>query len=192
LKAVFDQFAKDENMDLALRYYFLHRTTFGGLPSRIHSGAVHHSNPEGWNIVKTDLLWQAAGLLWNVNITAGDYLSLLQAPGDDVWVYCDPPYYVNTRLPKGSQVYAHVFSEEQHVLFAEHVKACPHKVLVTYDGEEPFIRGLYSESRFRIYTENVVYVLRSGDKMNARELLITNYDPPSLRLAGPLLGLARL
>jgi DNA adenine methylase len=177
LKAVFDQFAKDQNMDPALRYYFLNRTTFGGLPSRIHYGGVHPSNPEAWNVVTTDRLWQAAGLLWNVNITAGDYLPLLQAPGDDVWIYCDPPYYVNSRLPKGRQVYAHVFSKEQHVLFAEHVRACPHKVLVTYDGEEPFIRNLYSDSRFRLHTEDVLYVLRSK-KRNAKELLITNYDPP--------------
>jgi hypothetical protein len=49
---------------------------------------------------------------------------------------------------------------------------------VTYDGEEPFIRGLYADSRFRTYTEDVVYVLRSGEKLNAKELLITNYDPP--------------
>jgi DNA adenine methylase len=178
LKAVFGQFAKDGNMDLALRYYFLHRITFGGLPSRIRYGAVHPSNPEGWNIVAEDRLWQAAGLLCNVNITADDYLPLLRAPGDDAWIYCDPPYYVNNRLGKHSQVYAHVFSEEQHVLFAEHVRACPHKVLVTYDGEEPFIRGLYSDSRFRLHTEDVVYVLRSGEKRNAKELLITNYDPP--------------
>jgi DNA adenine methylase len=178
LKAFFDQFAKDEGMDPALRYYFLHRITFGGLPSRIRYGAVHPSNPEGWNIVADDRLWQAAGLLCNVKITDGDYLPLLQAPGDDVWIYCDPPYYVNNRLGKHSQVYAHVFSEEQHVLFAEHVRACPHKVLVTYDGEEPFIRRLYSDSRFRLHTEEVVYVLRSGEKRNAKELLITNYDPP--------------
>ncbi len=176
LRAVFYQFADDMNMDPALRYYFLHRTTYGGLPARIHQGSVHCSNPAGWDIVQTDRLLRAGTLLRDVKITVGDYLEVLQAPGKDVWVFADPPYYVNNQRPRGWQLYRDVFSEEQHVQLAEQIRLCPHRVLVSYDGDEPLIRELYCRPGFHVFTEDVVYVLRSGRKRAATELFITNYD----------------
>jgi DNA adenine methylase len=171
LQAVFDEFLKDRDMDAALRYYFLNRTSWGGIPSRIHK-IPFCQNPRGWQIVRGDRLWRAAGLLQGEKLTAGDYLPLLRAPGEDVWIYCDPCYYFNNELPKSSWLYRHIFTEEQHALFAAHVKACPHKVLVSYD-DHPFIRSLYANPTFRIFvTDPIRYQLKGKQ---THELLIANH-----------------
>jgi DNA adenine methylase len=107
-----------------------------------------------------------------VKLTAGDYLPLLRAPGEDVWIYCDPCYYVNNELPKSNWLYRHIFTEEQHASFAADVKSCPHRVLVSYD-DHPFIRALYADPTFRIcVTDPIRYPLHGKQ---TRELLIANY-----------------
>jgi DNA adenine methylase len=171
LQAVFDQFVKDTDMDPALRYYFLNRVSWGGIPTHSHQ-SLSFSTPENWNVVMSDRLWQAAALLEGVKITHGDYLPVLQAPGEGVWVYCDPSYYVNNELPKGGRLYRHTFTEEQHIAFAQHVSECPHKVVISYD-DHPFIHDLYAGRKFRIFvTEPVRYQL---SRKEVRELIITNY-----------------
>jgi DNA adenine methylase len=171
LRAVFDQFVKDTDMDAALRYYFLNRTSWGGIPTYLQQ-SPSCSTPGKWSFVMSDRLWQAAALLQGVKITHGDYLPLLQAPGEGVWIYCDPSYYVDNELPKGGLLYRHTFTEEQHIAFAQHVSECPHKIVISYD-DHPFIHDLYADRKFRIFvTEPVRYQL---SRKEVRELIITNY-----------------
>jgi DNA adenine methylase len=178
LRALFEQLVRDETADPALRFFFLNRTAFGGrvnydLPTRLCC-----ANPPGWDIVATDRLWQAAGLLWGVRLTAGDYLPLLRAPGEGVWVYCDPPYVRNNRLPRRDRLYRHVLTPDEHAELAGQVRACGHHVLVSYD-DDPFVRRLYAGSGFRVRPVRVCYRLGDGRGRAKVELLISNYDPPS-------------
>jgi len=180
LKKIFDKFSFDEEMDQALRYFFVNRTVWAGrvnydLPSR-----MYFSNPQGWNIVKTKKLEKAAELLKNTFITVGSYEPLLTHPGDDVWVYCDAPYLVNTNMPRSSQLYKYGFTMEDHQKFAEMVRRSSHKICISYDDdEEGIIRELYKG--FYIDEEEWAYCGTSSadgcskTKRQGKELLITNY-----------------
>jgi DNA adenine methylase len=171
LKALFHQFVAEEAIDPAVRYYFLNRTSWGGIPHRLHRSPTF-STPGKWSVIMTERLWEAAGVLQGVTITAGDYLPLLQTGGTDVWIYCDPPYFVNNVLPKGSQLYEKNLTHEQHATFAAQVKSCPHKVLISYD-DHPFIRDLYADPVFHVFvTDRFRYPLHGK---RVQELLITNY-----------------
>jgi DNA adenine methylase len=180
LKRWFDHFADNENCDQALRYFFINRTVWAGrvnydLPSR-----MYYSNPNGWNIVKTNKLECAANVLKGTRITCGSYSSLLAEAGIDVFIYLDPPYYVNTHLNKNSQLYKYNFTVEDHIALAENVKNCNHMVMLSYDDDKDgFIRSLYKG--FYIHKENWTYCGTSSAKGMSKtkkignELIITNY-----------------
>ena len=112
LKAIFDQLKLDESADQALRYFFINRTNFG-------SGRVNYDIPSrqcfgssaGWTIAAIDRLEQAASALQGVRLTCGDYLPLFEEPGDDVLIFADPPYVVNSGLSASSQLYQHSFTK---------------------------------------------------------------------------------
>lgn len=181
LKAVFDSMALNEDCDQALRYFFVNRTVFGGRVNYDIPSRLYFSNAEGWDIVKTDSLERSAKKLVGVRVTCGDYRQLLSEPGEDVWIYCDPPYIVNTGLTPSSQLYQFGFTEQDHLDFADAVKASPHKIAVSYDDDpEGIIRSLFPESDgFHIVENDWAYCGTTNDeKEKGRELLILNYDPP--------------
>lgn len=177
LASVFDEVKLNEDCDQAFRYFFVNRTVFGGrvnydLPSRLY-----FSNPEGWHIVANGQLDKAAEHIKGTRITCGDYLPLLEEPGEGVWIYADPPYVVNTNLSRTSQVYQHGFSEQDHRDFAEAVKRCKHNVCISYDDDpDGLIRSLYDG--FAIEEGSWKYAGTTNDKKaDGRELLIMNYEP---------------
>lgn len=177
LKKVFDDFVAHPEMNAALRYYFINRTVFGGRVNYDMPSRLYYSNPAGWNIIKTDKLERAAKILENTQITCDDYSVLLNEPGNDVWEYLDPPYYKNSKLNKGSKLYRYNFTKENHIELAENVKKCQHQVLLSYDDDKDgFIRSLYSDKMFHIYTENWTYCGTTlKEKEVGKELIITNY-----------------
>ena len=179
LKEVFDSFKDNEEMDQALRYLFVNRTVWGGRVVYDDKSKMYFSNPQGWSLSLFRRLHKAAIHLKGTQISCGGYEALLEAPGDDVLIYADPPYVVNTDLVEGSKLYADNFTMDDHRLLAKRVRGCRHKVCLSYDDdEEGVIRGLYPESAgFNIYEESWTYAGSSRDvKVKGRELIITNYD----------------
>lgn len=180
MQAVFDSLKLNPDCDQALRYYFVNRTVHGSgrvnydIPSRLY-----FSNPDGWNITKSDALENAAKKLTGTRITCGDYEQLFTEPGENVWIYADPPYVVNTNLSKSSQLYQHSFTMEDHERFADVVRRCPHKVCISYDADDAgIVRELFSGSEFRIEEATWKYAgTTNAKKEQGRELLILNYDP---------------
>lgn len=181
LKGWFDYFANNKECDQALRYLFINRTNFSGrvrydLPSRLY-----FSNPSGWNLVKTNKLEKAAQILQNVSMSNSDYKELLRFDGDNVFIYIDPPYVVNTKLANSSRLYAHNFEMEDHELLAQNCRKCKHKIMLSYD-DDPLIRSLYSD--WNIVELNWKYCGTSSaqnlsddakKKKLGKELLIKNY-----------------
>lgn len=181
LKEHFDRLLADPKADPALKYFFVNRTVWAGRVNYDIESRLYFSNPSGWNILKTNRLEEAAKHLKDVTITVGTYHAILESIGDDVLIYCDPPYYVNTNLDRNSQLYKFGFTKEDHIEFRDAVKACKHKVIISYDDDdEGFIRGLFSD--FNIYAENWTYCGTSSadgqakTKKTGKELIITNYD----------------
>ncbi len=176
LAAVFDVVKLNEDCNQAFRYFFVNRTVHGSgrvnydIPSRLY-----FSNPEGWDIVKTNALAKAAEWLTGVKVTCGDYEELFTAPGENVWIYADPPYFVNTDLTPSSQLYQHSFTREDHERFAKMVRKCPHNVAVSYDDCEE-ARELFKGMEF--VTKEWAYCgTTNGEKEVGKELLILNYKP---------------
>ncbi len=182
LKEQFSFFAKNTTCDQALRYFFVNRTVWAGRVNYEIESRMYFSNPSGWNIVRTNKLEKAAESLKNTIITSESYERLLLEPSSNrVWVYCDPPYYVNTKLSPNSKLYRHNFTKEDHIKLSEIVKQSPHMVCVSYDDDdEGFIRSLYDG--FNIHTETWTYCGSSSapdqlvkTKKKGMELIIANY-----------------
>ena len=75
---------------------------------------------------------------------------MVEAKGDDVFIFLDPPYFSamksalygkNGKMHKGFD----------HQRFAEVMKRCKHKWLITYDDSE-YVRDLFSFAYIRTWT----------------------------------------
>lgn len=184
---VFNSVKLDQYCDQAFRYFYVNRTVFGGRVNYDIPSRLYFSNPDGWNITTGNALRDAAAHINGTRITCGDYAPLLSEPGENVWVYCDPPYAVNTDFSPTSQLYQHGFSRDDHKRFADAVASSPHKVCISYDDDsDGFIRGLFSDPKFRIVEASWTYCGSTNDKKEVgRELLILNYEPPTTALTAP-------
>lgn len=175
LGKIFDSVRLDINCDQAFRYFFVNRTVWMGRVNYDIPSRLYYSVPEGWDIVKTDRLEQAATHLIGTVISCGDYLPLLQTSGKDVWIYCDPPYVVNTNMTKQDQQYQHNFTLEDHEDFVDAVKECEHKVCISYDDCDR-VREWFEDSSFVIHEETWKYSgTNLAKKKTGQELIITNY-----------------
>ena len=97
------------------------------------------------------------------------------AQGDNVFIFMDPPYYTATK----SALYGRngeLHKGFDHERFAEEVKRCKHKWLITYDDCE-YIRQMYKD--YKIIPFNLMYGMRNVSKentMKGNEIIITNYE----------------
>jgi DNA adenine methylase len=75
-------------------------------------------------------------------ITNADYEEVVQKDGKNVFIFLDPPYYSATKLALyGKNGLLH--KSFDHNRFAENMKNCKHKWLITYDDSQ-YIRDLFS------------------------------------------------
>ena len=171
----FQKRVREKDKDPALSYFFINRTVWAGRVNYSIPSRLYYSNPEGWNIVKTNKLDLAGCFLKDTKITCGDFAPLLQDPGEEVFIYCDPPYVVNTVMSKADQQYEHNFTLEDHVRFTTEAKKCRHKLCISYDNCDT-VRDLFAGSHFKIHEEIWTYSGTSqSTKSIGKELVITNY-----------------
>jgi DNA adenine methylase len=108
-----------------------------------------------------------------------NYENIINESGKDVFIYVDPPYYVNTLLSKTSQLYRHNFAIEDHQKLAEVLTRSKHKILISYDDCD-FIRDLYQGWNIEKAEWTYCGTSSSEDattktKKKGKELLIRNY-----------------
>ncbi|MCL1969233.1 MAG: DNA adenine methylase, partial [Bacteroidetes bacterium] len=107
-------------------------------------------------------------------ITNSDYEELLKKDGENVFIFLDPPYYSATK----SALYGkngHLHKSFNHNRFAENMKNCRHKWLITYDDSQ-YIRNLFSFAN--ITSWNLTYGMRNiteNSDQTGKELFISNY-----------------
>jgi len=147
LKETFNRMIDTDDYDKDLKYFFINRTVWGGRVNYTIRSRLYFSNPTGWNIINTNKLEKAAGVLKEARVSSTSYSDLLNEDGDDVLIYIDPPYYLNTKLDKNSRLYRHNFEMEDHRKLCEDIKNCKHKIVLSYD-DNPFIRKLYKGFNF--------------------------------------------
>ena len=125
--------------DRAVRFFVLNRITFSGVvDSGGYSQAAYEKRFTSSSIDRVEMI---ASYLSGVKITNEDYTNALFHSGNDVFIFLDPPYWKATESKLyGTRGALHTAFD--HKRFAENMKKCPHKWLITYD-DSPVIHDLF-------------------------------------------------
>ncbi len=160
------------DLERAAAFFIYNRITFSGTSL---SGGFSQAAFEGrFTDNSVHKLKQVSELLNGTNITCSDYEELVKAEGDNVFIFLDPPYFSATK----SALYGkngNMHKSFDHIRFAENMKNCTHKWLITYD-DSPYIRDLFSFAN--IISWDLTYGMRNVGKNSdqiGKELFISNY-----------------
>lgn len=167
-----DSFVNSE-LNRAVRFFIMNRITFSGIMDS--GGYSQQAFEKRFTTSSIERLKNISPYLEKVLITYGDYEKLLVKDGKQVFLFLDPPYYQPTKS-KLYGVKGDLHTSFDHQRFANNVKDCKHKWLLTYDDCLE-IRNLFS---FANITElQVQYGMNNYKQKNAaigKELIITNYS----------------
>ena len=175
-KELFDKTRDDINsqdgLDRAVSFFILNKCSFSGLTENsTFSKTASRSN---FSFVGIQKLKQYSQLIRKWKITNIDYSEVMNAPGDDVFVFLDPPYDIKDFL-YGKDREMHKFFD--HDKFAEDVYKCPHKFMITYNVNDRLLE-LYKDYYLREWKLRYSMAHRGekGTDENVKtELLVTNY-----------------
>lgn len=158
-----------------LRFYILNRITYSGTVDS--GGYSSEAFEKRFTLSKIEKLRPLANLLRKVEITNESYESLLSKKGKNVFIFLDPPYWKsrNSRLYGRNGNLSRIFDHRQ---FAENVKKCEHKWLITCD-DSTLIRELFSFAC--IYPWEMRYGMNKK-QIKGKELFITNCEPQHVQM----------
>jgi len=163
---------KFNDLERAAAFFVYNRITFSGTTL---SGGYSEGAFTGRFTESSIKRLNALGKVINGSlITNSDYEELLKKEGDNVFIFLDPPYYSATK----SALYGkngHLHKSFNHKRFAENMKNCRHKWLITYDDSE-YIRNLFSFAN--IVPWDLTYGMRNiteNSDQKGKELFISNY-----------------
>ncbi|MBW4612123.1 MAG: DNA adenine methylase [Desmonostoc vinosum HA7617-LM4] len=164
---------KISDFQRAIRFFILNRITFSGtVESGGFSQEAFHKRFTNSSIERLEQLENI--LTANIKITNLDYSHLLNAEGKDVFIFLDPPYFSATK----SKLYGkdgNLHTSFDHQKFAELVKQCHHRWLITYD-DSPQIRENFKWAN--ICEWELQYGMNNYKQNKAakgKELFITNF-----------------
>jgi DNA adenine methylase len=161
------------DFDRAVRFFIMNRITFSGVvDSGGYSQQAFDSRFTPSSIERLSIASYYLGD--NVEVTQGDYEVVLQAPGENVFIFLDPPYWSAT-ASKLYGVKGDLHTSFEHERFADNMRRCPHRWLITYD-DSPKIRELFSFAH--IIEWELQYGMNNFKQATAakgREIFIKNY-----------------
>ncbi len=161
----------------AAMFFIFNRITFSGTTEA--GGFSKQAFEKRFTDSSIERLKAMPQILQNVKITNADYENTVNTDGKDVFLFLDPPYFSATN----SALYGKngtLHKSFDHERFAENLKNCLHKWLLTYD-DSPFIKELFSDTD--ITSWNLMYGMRNVTKKSIqkeKELLISNYSLESI------------
>jgi len=176
-KELFNQTRVDintqEGIERAVSFFILNKCSFSGLTENsTFSVTASRSN---FSFVGIEKLKKYSKLMKDWKITNIDYSEVMNMPGDDVFVFLDPPYDIKDFLYGKDREMHKSFD---HDLFAENVYKCPHKFMITYNVNDRLLE-LYKDYELT-YWKLRYSMAHRGDKgtdENVKtELLVTNYS----------------
>ena len=156
----------------AIRYFVLNRITFSGV---VDSGGYSQSAYERrFTVSSIERVKHIHPYLSGVKITNRDYTNALFDDCEGVFIFLDPPYWKATES-KLYGVRGTLHATFDHVQFAENMRKCPHKWLITYD-DSPLIRELFNFAEIQEWTlQYGMNNYRKGSAAEGKELFIKNY-----------------
>jgi DNA adenine methylase len=161
------------SLETAAAFFVFNRITFSGTTEA--GGFSEQAFRLRFTDSSIERLTKMPEVLRDVKITNFDYEELTNAPGEDVFLFLDPPYFsaVSSALyGKNGKLHKNF----DHERFASNLKKCPHRWLLTYD-DSPFVRELFTFPN--IVSWNLMYGMRNvteNSKQLGSELLISNFD----------------
>ncbi|ADI63882.1 DNA adenine methylase [Trichormus azollae] len=166
-------------LERAVRLFVLNRITFSGtIESGGYSSASFISRFTDSSIERLAAL---DACFINTRVTNLDYSTLLTEPGDNVFIFLDPPYLSKTQSKLyGKKGDLHTCFD--HSRLAKLMSECSHKWLITYDNCEQ-VRHDFSFAY--IYEWQLQYGMNNYKQQKAdkgKELFITNYPVESYNL----------
>jgi DNA adenine methylase len=173
IKRYFLQVRAEENEDpyrVALLFFFFNRVTFSGTTRA--GGFSKSASIRRFTQSSIERLRDLPEGLKGTKITNGDFERVIQAPGKDVFLFLDPPYFQATKL-YGRNGELHQFD---HQRMANLLKCTKHRFLITYDDCDQ-IRELYQWANVREW--QLQYGMNNCNVKNVSkvgaELFISNY-----------------
>lgn len=127
----------DDEYREAFLFFFFNRVTFSGTTRA--GGFSSAASLRRFTASSIERLRPLPEALAGVQITNDDFEEVIRAPGKDVFIFLDPPYYTATKL-YGKNGSLHAFDHEK---LAALLKKTKHRFLITYDDCDE-IRHLYS------------------------------------------------
>ena len=167
-----ENLANFNDLERGAAFFIYNRITFsgtslsGGFSEGAFTGRFTESSIQRLN--------QFAKVINGSTITNLDYEELVKQEGENVFIFLDPPYYSATK----SALYGkngNMHKCFDHAKFADTMKNCKHKWLITYDDSE-YIRELFSFAN--IMPWELMYGMRNvveGSDQKGKELFISNY-----------------
>jgi DNA adenine methylase len=161
------------DFERAVRFFVLNRITFSGT---VESGGFSQvSFHERFTESSIERLSKLSTVLEGIKITNSDYSELLKDNSKDVFLFLDPPYWVATK----SKLYGkkgNLHTSFDHQRFANLLKECPHRWLITYD-DSPQIRENFKWANiFEFQLQYGMNNYKQGKAAKGNELIITNYE----------------
>lgn len=161
-----------DGVERAVSFFILNKCSFSGLTENsTFSVTASRSN---FSFIGIEKLKSYSKLMKNWKITNIDYSEVMNAPGEDVFVFLDPPYDIKDFLYGKNREMHKSFD---HDIFAENVYKCPHKFMITYNVNDRLLE-LYKDYHLREWKLRYSMAHRGekGTDENVKtELLVTNY-----------------
>ncbi|MEZ5025364.1 MAG: DNA adenine methylase [Chitinophagales bacterium] len=167
-----ENLATFNDLERGAAFFIYNRITFSG--TSLSGGFSNHAFTGRFTESSIQRLYKFAEVIKDSTITNVDYEELIKKDGKNVFIFLDPPYYSATK----SALYGkngNLHKTFDHVRFAENMKNCKHKWLITYDDSE-YIRELFSFAN--IIPWELMYGMRNvtaGADQKGKELFISNY-----------------
>ena len=167
-----ENLANFNDLERGAAFFIYNRITFSG--TSLSGGFSEHAFTGRFTESSIQRLNQFSKVINGSKITNLDYEELVKKEGENVFIFLDPPYYSATK----SALYGkngNMHKTFDHVKFAENMKNCKHKWLITYDDSN-YIRELFSFAN--IIPWELMYGMRNvtaGADQKGKELFISNY-----------------
>ncbi len=159
-------------LETASAFFVLNRITFSGTSES--GGYSNQSFLKRFTPSSIERLKLIDTILAETKITNLDFQEVVEAAGEEVFIFLDPPYYAATK----SALYGkngNMHKGFDHERFAAVMKNTTHKWLITYDNSD-YIRDLFSFAN--IFTWELTYGMRNvkaGAVQQEKEIFISNY-----------------
>ncbi len=165
------------DVERAVRFFILNRITFSGTVEA--GGYSEKAFQARFTPSSITRLASIPPLLENVCITNLDYEPVINAKGEGVLLFLDPPYFSATasRL-YGKRGLLHL--QFDHRRFAEVMHNCSHRWLITYD-DCPEVRQNFAFAHMRAWEfQYGMNNYKQATAAKGKELFIANYPLPQL------------